>query len=93
MLVEEPFQGRLSKHFGFRVPARGVETELEKKLIVKLVDGLCKLTEYHAQMEFRKAAAETRSLWALGNEYLHQAAPWKSPQLIAQQTTEYPWQP
>jgi methionyl-tRNA synthetase len=27
-------------------------------------------------MEFRKAAAETRALWAAGNEYLQTAAPW-----------------
>ena len=27
-------------------------------------------------MEFRKAAAETRAIWATGNEYLTVAAPW-----------------
>jgi methionyl-tRNA synthetase len=27
-------------------------------------------------MEFRKAAAETRALWAAGNEYLTKAQPW-----------------
>ena len=27
-------------------------------------------------MEFRKAAAETRAIWAAGNEYLTKAAPW-----------------
>jgi methionyl-tRNA synthetase len=27
-------------------------------------------------MEFRKAAAETRALWAAGNEYLTRAEPW-----------------
>ena len=27
-------------------------------------------------MEFRKAASETRAIWAAGNEYLTQAAPW-----------------
>jgi methionyl-tRNA synthetase len=27
-------------------------------------------------MEFRKAAAETRAIWAAGNEYVTRAAPW-----------------
>jgi methionyl-tRNA synthetase len=27
-------------------------------------------------MEYRKAAAETRAIWALGNEFLQQQAPW-----------------
>jgi methionyl-tRNA synthetase len=27
-------------------------------------------------MEFRKAAAETRAIWAAGNEYLTKAEPW-----------------
>ena len=27
-------------------------------------------------MEFRKAAAETRAIWAAGNEYITKAAPW-----------------
>ena len=27
-------------------------------------------------MEFRKAAAETRAMWVLGNEYLQTKAPW-----------------
>jgi methionyl-tRNA synthetase len=27
-------------------------------------------------MEFRKAAAETRAIWAAGNEYITRAAPW-----------------
>jgi methionyl-tRNA synthetase len=27
-------------------------------------------------MEFRKAAAETRAIWAAGNEYITKSAPW-----------------
>ncbi len=42
--------------------------ELDKRL--KLV------TQLHEDMEFRKAAAETRAIWVLGNEYLQSAAPW-----------------
>ena len=32
-------------------------------------------THYEA-MDYRKAAAETRALWAAGNEYLTRAEPW-----------------
>ncbi|MFN7177768.1 MAG: hypothetical protein ACK4MX_12895 [Thermaurantiacus sp.] len=31
---------------------------------------------HYEAMEFRKAAAETRALWAAGNEYLTKAEPW-----------------
>ena len=34
------------------------------------------LTAHHEAMEFRKAAAETRAIWAAGNEFLQAAAPW-----------------
>ena len=36
------------------------------------------LTEYHEAMEFRRAAAETRAIWAAGNQYLQRAAPWSA---------------
>jgi methionyl-tRNA synthetase len=29
-------------------------------------------------MEFRRAAAETRAIWAAGNQYLQRAAPWSA---------------
>ncbi|MEO1642428.1 MAG: methionine--tRNA ligase, partial [Pseudomonadota bacterium] len=34
------------------------------------------IAEHYEAMEFRKAAAETRALWAAGNEYLTRAEPW-----------------
>ena len=37
---------------------------------------LATLTDHYEKMEFRKAAAETRAIWAAGNEYLTRAAPW-----------------
>ena len=36
------------------------------------------LTEHHEAMEFRRAAAETRAIWAAGNQYLQRAAPWSA---------------
>lgn len=62
--------------FESRVPESGMDGPLEKKLWSDAASRLAVLTECHETMEFRKAAAETRALWALGNEYLQQAAPW-----------------
>ena len=39
---------------------------------------LRELTEHHEAMEFRRAAAETRAIWAAGNQYLQRAAPWSA---------------
>lgn len=58
------------------VPDGGEFGEVEQKLAAELAERLARLTENHEQMEFRKAAAETRALWVMGNEYLQVAAPW-----------------
>jgi methionyl-tRNA synthetase len=34
------------------------------------------MTRFMEQMEVRKAAAELRAIWVIGNEYLQAAAPW-----------------
>lgn len=34
------------------------------------------LRRYHEELEFRRAAAETRAIWVQGNTYLQNAAPW-----------------
>jgi len=62
--------------FDSKVPVEGAPGELEAKLEVELGERIAALTAHHEAMEFRKAAAETRALWAMGNEYLQVAAPW-----------------
>ena len=62
--------------FGSVVPAGGQSGALEADLARDVAERLRALTQHHEDMEFRKAAAETRALWALGNEYLQRAAPW-----------------
>jgi methionyl-tRNA synthetase len=42
----------------------------------QLVADLRELTAFYEAMEFRKAAAKTREIWASGNEYLQRVAPW-----------------
>ena len=37
---------------------------------------LDELTAQHEAMEFRKAAATTRAIWVMANEYITEAAPW-----------------
>jgi methionyl-tRNA synthetase len=62
--------------FGETVPADGAYGEAEERLIADLdarIGAYCAALD---AMEFRKAAAELRSIWVAGNEYLQIAAPW-----------------
>jgi methionyl-tRNA synthetase len=62
--------------FGEVVPEGGALGAAEQALIADLTQ---RIRSYEAQMEaieVRKAAAELRAIWALGNEYLQGAAPW-----------------
>ncbi len=62
--------------FGEAVPEGGAYGEAETALIADLTQ---RLKAYEAQMdaiEVRKSAAELRAIWAAGNEYLQEAAPW-----------------
>ena len=74
------FVNRITKFanskFDATIPEGGVHGELENNLIKAISEKLAEITKYHEEMEFRKAAAETRALWVLGNEYLQTKAPW-----------------
>ena len=62
--------------FGQEVPAGGALGEAEQALIADLTT---KIAEYQAlmdAMEVRKSATALRAIWAAGNEYLQNAAPW-----------------
>jgi methionyl-tRNA synthetase len=60
------------------VPDGGTPGPLEQALFEELDTRLRVLTEHHEAMEFRRAAAETRAIWAAGNQYLQRAAPWST---------------
>jgi methionyl-tRNA synthetase len=62
--------------FDSKVPDGGELGEVENAMAAELAKRLAAITRAHEDMEFRKAAAETRALWAAGNEYLQTAAPW-----------------
>jgi methionyl-tRNA synthetase len=62
--------------FDSKVPDGGEPGEAEAKFANEFAERLAALTQFHEQMEFRKAAAELRAIWVAGNEYLQVAAPW-----------------
>ena len=75
------FVNRITKYcvgkFEGKVPEGGENGEAEDWLIKELETRLPQLVAYYEAREFRKAMAETRAIWATGNEYLTQAAPWR----------------
>ena len=74
------FVNRITKYtvskFDGAVPSAGTPGEDEAWMADELKAGLQRITEHYEAMEFRKAANETRALWAAGNEYLTRAEPW-----------------
>jgi methionyl-tRNA synthetase len=62
--------------WGAEVPAGGAYGETEARLAGNLGARIAAYTGALEAMEFRKAAAELRAIWVLGNEYLQIAAPW-----------------
>ena len=62
--------------FDSQVPDGGTPGANEEKLAAEFAERVAALTQFHEQMEYRKAAAELRAIWVAGNEYLQVAAPW-----------------
>ncbi|MEM7241878.1 MAG: methionine--tRNA ligase [Pseudomonadota bacterium] len=73
------FVSRITKFcrskFGEEIPA-GVYGDAENAAIAALDAKLASYTKNMDAMEIRKAAGDLRSMWAIGNEYLQEAAPW-----------------
>ncbi len=74
------FVNRITKYcaakFDGQVPDAGTPGEAEAWMEKELSGRLKALSAHYEAMEFRKAAAETRAIWAAGNEYLTRAEPW-----------------
>ena len=64
--------------FGEVVPEGGEWAEREAALIETLTAKTRAYEGFMEGMEVRKAAAELRSIWVAGNEYLQEAAPWST---------------
>ena len=61
---------------GDTVPEAGAFGPMETALIADLGVRIADYTRAMEGMEVRKAAAELRAIWVIGNEYLQAAAPW-----------------
>ena len=61
---------------GETVPEAGAFGPMETALIADLGVRIADYTRAMEGMEVRKAAAELRAIWVIGNEYLQAAAPW-----------------
>ncbi len=74
------FVNRITKYCGSKfdgkIPSGGEIGEAETWIIDELKTRIPALMGYYETREFRKAMSETRAIWAAGNEYLTQAAPW-----------------
>jgi methionyl-tRNA synthetase len=62
--------------FGQTIPEGGTPGAKETKLSDELERRFGLYTTHLEDIQFRKAAAELRAIWVLGNEYLADAAPW-----------------
>ncbi len=62
--------------FGSTIPAGGDFGPQEAALIADLGQRLTEYASLMEAMEVRKATAELRAIWVVGNEYLQSAAPW-----------------
>ncbi|MDO8984281.1 methionine--tRNA ligase [Cypionkella sp.] len=62
--------------FGSEVPSAGEFGEQEARLIEDLGTRIKDYAACMETMEVRKASAELRAIWVIGNEYLQAAAPW-----------------
>jgi methionyl-tRNA synthetase len=74
------FVNRITKYtvskFDGTLPSAGTPGENEAWMAAELDQRLPALVANMEAMEFRKAAAEVRAIWAAGNEYLTKAEPW-----------------
>ncbi|WP_298257529.1 methionine--tRNA ligase [uncultured Litoreibacter sp.] len=64
--------------FSPAVPEGGTYGEREQALIADLTTKTRAYETHMAAMDVRKSAAELRSIWAAGNEYLQEVAPWST---------------
>ncbi len=69
---------QITRHFGAVVPAGGHPGDEEVALGARVEAALGAYLECLDRLEFRKAAAALRALWAEGNVYLEAREPWRA---------------
>jgi methionyl-tRNA synthetase len=60
------------------VPDGGAPGEAETELIEKLQTATDEVARSFESMNYRRATTQIRAVWALGNAYLNERAPWKA---------------
>jgi methionyl-tRNA synthetase len=74
------FVSRITKFcrskFGEEVPSGGEYGDVEADVIAQLSERLKSYEDNMAKMEVRKSTSDLRAIWAIGNEYLQNTAPW-----------------
>ena len=65
-----------SSKIGTEVLYNPVFGEVENSLLEELQNRVVAYTNYLSEMEFRKAMAELRAIWVMGNTYIDEMAPW-----------------
>ncbi|MGZ2257549.1 methionine--tRNA ligase [Roseobacter sp. A03A-229] len=76
--------------FGEAVPDGGTYGAKETATITEIEERVARYASHMEAMEVRKSAQELRAIWACGNEYLQEVAPWSTfktdPEQAAAQT-------
>jgi methionyl-tRNA synthetase len=65
-----------SARFGNAVPDGGAPSEMERELVGYVQLALASYTANLGKMQLRRAAADLKELWTIGNVYIDRAAPW-----------------
>ena len=65
-----------ASRFDSKVPAGGVPGEPEQRLEAQCRAGMNLISECLHNLEFRKATNALCALWAIGNQYIDEQAPW-----------------
>ncbi len=69
---------QVTRHFGDEVPAGGADEQPEVELWERVGQRLAEYTSALDELQFRRACAALRALWAEGNGYLEEREPWKT---------------
>ncbi|MHB1138219.1 MAG: methionine--tRNA ligase [Microthrixaceae bacterium] len=77
---------QVSRHFDDAVPSGGEPGEEEAELAAQIDQRLGEYVGFLQGLEFRKAAAALRGLWAAGNVYLEAREPWKTVKVDRERT-------
>jgi methionyl-tRNA synthetase len=69
---------QVTRHFGEVVPDGGEPGGPERQFVERVRTGLAEYCAHMEALEFRKATATLRAVWAEGNVYLEEREPWRA---------------